>query len=412
MQRIASFSVVVLSMIAAAGTASAQRRVQYDTLAESTPAAVSCGFCAGEKFGMVFRPLDSGGGLRADEFPLTLQAIEVAVARTQVTGDLSGYTCTGSSDEGTVSMIVEAYAGVTPPRGSISSFPASGPWAGETAVFGESAELTLSIETTPGSRMFNVMVTSVPVMVPVAAPNTYIRVVVTIPGGGSSTSCSDFGLTPPGAVGIRDDDGRIENNVGFIYAVEALGGAVPAGWHWNESEDISDPATGATGINGEWAIRLDVAPVATMTDAGTTAMTDAGASDAGTTSSDAGTLPMDDAGGASSCSADRDCAGGERCVDGMCAPVTCSTASDCLGGMTCAGGMCRTLCTADAECRGGEVCDRALGYCAPVGAAPPGGCSCRAIGGDHGSPLGAAALGALVGLALLNRRRRRAGDRR
>ncbi|MDQ3031600.1 MAG: hypothetical protein M3Y87_04225, partial [Myxococcota bacterium] len=380
MQRVASISIVILASFAcAASIASAQRRVQYDTLSESTPAAVSCGFCAGEKFGMVFRPLDGGGGLRADEFPLTLQSIEVAVARTQVTGDLTGYTCMGSSDEGTIPMIVEAYAGETAPRGSISSFPASGPWAGETALFGESAELTLSIETTPGSRMYNVMVTSVPVMVPVAAPNTYIRVVVTIPGGGSSTSCTDFGLTAPGAVGIRDDDGRIENNVGFIYAVEALGGAVPAGWHWNESSDIADPATGATGINGEWAIRLDVAPVGMpMTDAGT-AMLDAGTPDAALPTGDSGPIATTD-GGATTCSADRDCGGGERCMDGTCTPVSCATAADCLGGMTCVDAMCRALCSADSECRGGEVCDRALGYCAPVSTASPGGCSCRAAG--------------------------------
>ncbi|AKF10532.1 hypothetical protein DB32_007681 [Sandaracinus amylolyticus] len=391
---------VLVAIVAAAPSASAQRRVQYDTLTSESPAAISCGFCAGERFGMVFRPLDSGGGLRADEFPLTLTSVDVGVARTQITGGiLEGYTCSGTAGGGMVSMMIEVYAGPTAPRGSITSMPGSGPWPGETQVFAESAELNLSVETTPGSRMYEVMLTSVPISARVDAPNTYLRVVVTIPSGAStSASCSDLGLEPPSAVGLRDDDGRIENNVGFIYAVEALGGAVPAGWHWNESSDISDPATGATGIGGDWAIRLDVAPAGSTT-------SDAGVRDASTTL-DAGTSSNDDAGSSStSCTEDRECAGGERCSAGECVRVTCTMPTDCAGGMTCVGGMCRVLCDDDDECRGGEVCSTMGGYCMPVSTSSDGGCGCRAVGAtDARRPITTWAIGLLLALVIARRR--------
>lgn len=202
-------ALLVAWALGSAPTARAQRTVQYDTLSEESPAAISCGFCAGEKFGMVFRPLDGGGGLRPEEFPLTINNVQIAVARGVVTGSLlSGYECSGSTSGGTVAMTIEIYAGPTAPRGSIRSYPENGAWPGETMLFSESAELTLSAETSAGTNMYDVMFTTVPVDVMAPAPNTYVRVVVSIPSGGTSSSCSDLSLSPPSAVGVRDDDGR------------------------------------------------------------------------------------------------------------------------------------------------------------------------------------------------------------
>jgi MYXO-CTERM domain-containing protein len=396
--------VLALGSVVALSSAQAQRRVQYDTLSESTPAAISCGFCAGEKFGMVFRPLSDGRGLRPEDFPFALNSIEVAVARTQVTGDLfSGYMCQGTAGGGTVSMMIGVYAGETPPSGSIVSMPVTGPWPGESMVFGESADVMLSTETSPGSMMYNVMFNTLDLMgVRVDPPNTYIRVAIDIPGGGTSASCMDLGIPGPGAVGIRDDDGRIDNTVNYIYALNPFGGlgGIAEGWHWNEDPEISDPATGTVGINGEWGIRLNIMPMGTTTpDAGTPMM------DAGTPPMiDSGTTPPADSGTSPMCSGDGDCSGGERCVEGMCRRVSCTAASDCAGGMTCVEGMCRNLCASSAECLGGEVCDTAMGYCVPVGSMPDGGCGCRVS--SDAAP-GWAWLAALPLLGLVLRRRRR-----
>lgn len=402
--RTASLLVVLGLLIASASPAEAQRRIQYDTLADTTPAAISCGFCAGEKFGMVFRPLDAGGGLRPTDFPLDVNSLEIAVARTAVTGDiLSGFMCMGADGGGVVTVAVEVFAGETAPRGSIVTQPESGAWTGETMVYSDSAELTLSTETTAGSMMYDVMFNTVDIGgIRVEAPNTYLRVAVSIPGGGTSSSCAALGLTPPGAVGIRDDDGRIEVNVGYIYALNPFGGlgGISQGWHWNEDPEIADEQSGGAGINGEWAIRVNVTPLGAPTpDAGTTTP------DAGTTPMvDAGTTPMVDAGATTEmCGVDSDCGGGERCIEGTCRRVSCSAASDCVGGMTCVENMCRNLCSGDSECLGGEVCDTAMGHCVPAGSLDEGGCGCRTVA--RPTP-GWAWTALLPVLGLLLRRRR------
>jgi hypothetical protein len=400
--RTSSTSLLVIACaLGFATTAHAQRTVQYDTLSEESPAAISCGFCAGEKFGMVFRPLDSGGGLRPEEFPLTINNVQVAVASATLEFGAGGLQCVGSTAGGMVAMTIEIYAGTTAPRSAIRTNPATGPWTGETMLFSESAELTLSTETSAGTNMYNVMFTTVPVDVMVPAPNTYVRVVVSIPAGGSSASCELLGFGAPGALGIRDDDGRIEPNIGFIYSV---GGGVGDGWIWNEA--VEDPTTGSTGINGEWAIRLDVQPAATPRDAGTSTPDGGTGTDAGSTSDiDASTGV--DGGTSSECTVDAECAGGERCSSGACVRVACTAASDCAGGMTCVAGMCRGLCTSNAECRGGEVCDMAAGYCTPVGGEDEGGCSCRAAGAGRGHATGAVLVAMSALLALARRPRRR-----
>ncbi len=412
-------SLLLLGLCMWAAPAAAQGRdVVFDSSTTGTPATIECGFCTGEKFGTVFRQLSSPSrpGLRTSEFPLTLNSVMLAIARTNE----SGGSCTGTSAGGTVSMMIEAYAGVTPPSGSIVSNPATGSWPGETMLFAQSADLQLSVEMPAGSMMYNIMVNTVMIDmgVNVPAPNTYIRVVVTIPDGSGTTtsdSCTLLSLTPPSAVGLIDGDGPIEPNVDFIYAINPAGDfglGYQQGWHWNEE---SNPAAGVMPINGDWVMRLHVTPAGTSTpDAGTgtpdagsgTPDAGSGTPDAGTTQTmDAGSTARDDAGSTSAmCSADRDCAGGERCTNGACQRVSCAAASDCAGGMTCVDGMCRNLCSSNADCNGGEVCDMTAGNCVPVSTTSSGGCGCRATGRSDGSPLVLLGLAALA--ALMMRRRR------
>jgi MYXO-CTERM domain-containing protein len=398
-----SFCVILLSMGALAAPAAAQRTIAYDTVSEMTPAAISCGFCSGEKFGVIFREIAPGVGLQEDEFPLTINSFQIAVASANVMMDSSGlaFQCIGSGAGGTVGVQFEAYAGAETPTGSILMKPVDGPWPGETMVFAESVDLERSTETTPGSAMYNVMINTIMVDggVTVEAGNTYVRVVATIPSGGMSASCGLLGLSPPGAVGIRDDDGRIDNEVGFIYALNPASGliGIPQGWHWNESMQIEDINGGPPGISGDWLIRMDVTPASgPPPDAGTTP-------DGGSTA-DSGMPPMGDGGTTTMCTTDSECAGGESCESGMCVRVSCTSATDCTGGMTCVEGRCRNLCSADPECAGGEVCDTAAGYCVPVGSGDDGGCGCRVQRPGSLPPAFFLSLGVL---ALLLRRRRR-----
>ena len=391
--------------------AAAQRRVQYDTVAEMTPAAASCGFCAGEKFGVVFRELPMMRGLRADEFPLTVLSLEVALASVRIE-DFGGFgICQGSTMGGAVDTDIAIYAGATAPTGDIRDLPGPGPWPGETEVWAGTVPIMRSVETSSGSMQYNLMFNTVELPgggVRVDAPNTYVRAVVTIPEGSGMSFCTSGGNPEAAGVGVRDNDGsRVADEVNFIYAATSTSpGAVSEGWHWNESSEIMDPMTGARGIQGDWALRLNVRPdPMTEPDAGVS-MPDSGVveTDSGLPMTmDSGvTPPMEDAGSTPMCAMDADCAGGERCVDGMCRRVSCAAASDCAGGMTCVEGMCRNLCSSDAECRGGEVCDDAAGYCVPVGE-ETGGCGCR-VGARSDSRM---ALLLLPLLGLLVRRRRR-----
>ena len=53
--------------------AAAQRTVAHDVLTGETPTALTCGFCAGEKIGVVFRELPGDAhGLDPADFPIQL----------------------------------------------------------------------------------------------------------------------------------------------------------------------------------------------------------------------------------------------------------------------------------------------------------------------------------------------------
>jgi len=402
MNRISIASCLAALLYAASGpsVANAQRTVVYDTLAAETPAAVTCGFCAMEKFGVVFYELPGGGGLAPEEFPLRMFAVQVAVAKARVTGSLfTSYVCEGSATGGTVRLDMEIYAGQSVPRASIRALPADGPWPGETLVYStDTADVEASVATVDGGAMYNVMIQELelPTDTVVDAPNTYLRVVFTLPAGGQSASCSDLGLTPAAAYATRDDDGRVAPKRSLIYALGldlGVGGAIDQGWHWNE--EISDPISGTTGINGDWTVRLKVTPLSGGTsDAGPVVL------DGAVPNIDSGTGSGTD-GGSTSCSMDSDCAGGELCAAGRCVRTTCATTADCAGGQDCVEGRCRSPCTTSSECAGGEICDGTSGVCTPVGIRDDGGCGCR-VAGSNRAPL---PLLGLLGLAAIVRRR-------
>ena len=73
---------------------------------------------------------------------------------------------------------------------------------------------------------------------------------------------------------------------------------------------------------------------------------------------------------AAGCAADVPCAEpGTTCDKGVCVPdpqhPACSDAAPCAGGEKCVGGLCQAPCVNNAACAGGEVCDGATGTCIP-----------------------------------------------
>ncbi len=242
--------------------------IQYDEAVQDSQAAITCGFCAGEKYGVLYYALPGNTGLLPSMFPLTLENVQIAVASTRVTGDaLSGFQCVGDVVAGMAEASLEIYAGATPPA-NIANLPPTGVWPGETSVFGPMpVMLERSVEMgAMGSGQWDVRLNSVPIGVMVAAPNTYLRVVITIPAGGVSASCSALGFQPPGISPFRDANGRIGNRRNFIYQVGFPQLGIPAEWTWSEA--VQDPITGGSGIGGDWIIRLDVAPQSVAADAG------------------------------------------------------------------------------------------------------------------------------------------------
>jgi hypothetical protein len=269
--------------------AAAQRTVAHDTLSEGTPVGVTCGFCAGEAFGVVFRELPPPArGIEPFDFPLELRAVQVALASVRTTGAPPSFRCEGSTSGGTVAAEISIWAGTTPPSGDIRSFPVDGPWGDEQLVWAAEAPIELSLAEAEGSSRYALMLNTIrvagedggPLWVPV--PRTYLRVQVVLPAGGSSTACDAMRLPPPGGVPVRDDDGRIAPERSFIYA----GGV---GYLWNE----------AAGVAGDWAIRLQIVPSAPPPPDGGSAHVDrdgaSGGLDAGTRedSGDGGTEPPD-----------------------------------------------------------------------------------------------------------------------
>ena len=225
--------------------------VRNDDIRIDSEAYISCGFCAGEKFGALFYdPV-----LPTATFPLTLSKIKVALASITVVQSGGGFICEPGAG-GMLNVSYEAYAGTSVPS-SITALPQNGIWPGETILMPlTSVPITLSEPTSPGASDYRLNLNEIPINgVTVPPPHTYIRVVFTIPTGAvQSASCSALGLGPPGGVSFRDTDitGRSRRN--FIYQIDPTN---IVGDRWVFNEAFIDPVSGSN-INGDWIIRLEV----------------------------------------------------------------------------------------------------------------------------------------------------------
>jgi hypothetical protein len=249
--------------------ASAQRLVAHDTLSMDTPSVVSCGFCRDEVIGVVFRELGGAGGVRPSDFPLVLTGLQIALADAVT----DGVSCMPRMTGGTVMAEVEVWAGPTPPTALPAADVTFGmPWPDEILVFASDAvPLTLSTPTMDGGMLFNLQFNAfeprdeMDMPITVAACNTYLRVAVRLPGSGMFNSVCRDPVEVPAGFPLRDNDGRLMDQRSFIYA----GGGT--GWLWNET----------AGLNGDWAIRIEIDPMPSTTDAGPCSGFDAGSRDGG-----------------------------------------------------------------------------------------------------------------------------------
>ncbi len=290
--RIAAFLLSLLAL-GPASRVLAQRTLAQDTMSETTPVALTCGFCAMEAYGVIFRDVGAGG-LTAADFPLTLRSVSLALGDADVSAD--GSTCTGRATGGSALVHVEIWAGATVPSGDPRAFPAIGEaWAGETLVYGaDDVPVTLSVPTTAGAAGFNLMLNAFDIVDdagdPVVVPdgNSYLRVAVGLGSNGLHNSICMGALEAPTGFPVRDDDGRVGPERDFIYA----GGY---GWAWNEA------LPGGVAINGDWGIRLSVVPMPIAHDAGPRgdasadldASSDDAGADGGAGGSDAGGAPAE-----------------------------------------------------------------------------------------------------------------------
>lgn len=293
--RLASFSLLaILSVLTITPRASAQVTLAQDTLSMDSPAAASCGFCGTEGFGVVFRDLPAPArGLLAEDFPLTLRSVEIAIAAAR----LNGMTCMNIDGGGTVLVDVEIWGGVTPPGETIGASAPAEPWPGtsEELVFAAAdVPIELSIPAS-GATGFNLQLNRFEIMdemglpLRVSAPITYLRVYVqlresTLPGPAGCMFSSDG--SP-----LRDDDGRIAEQRSYILA-DGMGFA------WNED----------VGVDGDWAVRLNILPtIPPPTDAGPRP-------DAGAATDDAGASAGTDSGAVSAIDAGTTTSGGGGCA--------------------------------------------------------------------------------------------------
>jgi MYXO-CTERM domain-containing protein len=225
--------------------------VRNDNIRVDSEAALSCGFCAGEKFGALFYdPI-----LPTSSFPLSLTKVKLALASITVVEAGGGFRCEPGAG-GMLNVNYEVYTGSSVPA-SITSLPSNGVWPGESVVVPiTSAPITLSEPSTPGSTNYRLNLNEIPLNgITIAPPNAYIRVVVTIPTGSvQSASCQALGLQPPAAVAFRDIDITGTSRRNFIYQIDPIG---IVGNRWVFNEAFQDPVSG-NNINGDWIIRLEV----------------------------------------------------------------------------------------------------------------------------------------------------------
>jgi len=256
-----------LATLLTSSVTSAQRTIAHDTLSDTTPSAIQCGFCAQERYGVIFRELPAPArGLDPADFPLILRSVDVAVANARSVGGMC-VSSTGTREE---LIHLRVFAGSTPPSGEISALPVDEPWPGESLVYDNSAtpvQLSSSESDTSDdydvnfNRLIILSETSEPLRI--ESPNTYLRVEVTLGEGEASMSdgCS-LPSAPPNAMPLLDRDGTITPERNYIYAQGA-------GYLWNRSRFFD--------IMGDWALRLQVESLGSTPEPG-----DAGPMDAGT----------------------------------------------------------------------------------------------------------------------------------
>jgi MYXO-CTERM domain-containing protein len=255
-------TMLALLFLSLTSTAQAQRTIAQDTLSMTTPVAVECGFCSMEAFGAVFREIGTAGGLRPADFPLTVLSVSLAMGAATVTGTPGACHGEATPPDPTTLVHVEIWAGVAPSGAdagpmsvdamNISGQPPMGTaWTGEDLVFMQDMlPVTMSVPTTDGGSDYNFMLntfnlgdTTTPAPT-VAAGHTYLRVVVGLADGGSSSTCTPMTSAPTGFP-LRDDPGSVvAPRREFIYAQGV-------GWMWNETAHIP----------GNWALRLSIEPL-------------------------------------------------------------------------------------------------------------------------------------------------------
>ncbi len=233
--------------------ASAQQVLSHDTIAGDTNVAITCGFCANEKIGVIFRELSTPrNGLEPSDFPIEVEGVQVALANAQIS--MLG-ACVGAVDAATIDVSIEIWAGIEPVEGDgLDEMPVEGPWGGpdnEMLLVQSVTPVTLSTADAPGSMRYEAQFNELALIeedgraLRVEAPYKYLRVVVTLMGGrGESPPCEAGGFEAPGGFPIRDDDGVIQANRSFFYASGV-------GWIWNDDERPMFH------INGDWAIRIE-----------------------------------------------------------------------------------------------------------------------------------------------------------
>lgn len=277
------------ALLALPAPAAAQLRIVHDTLGADMPTQITCGFCATEQFGVIFRDLPAGRrGLAPTDFPLTIDAVDVGLGAANV----EAARCVPQRTGGTIVTALAIYVGDVPPTGSILALPEVGEWPGETLVWAsDEVPVTLSVENEMGQYelQFNHLEIRDEMSMPMRVESgSYLRVVFTLPAGAPGTSdiCA-APLEPAGGYPVRDNDGRIADERSFIYAAGA-------GWFWNEGVP-------GGGIDGDWGIRISVFPSgvspgtdggAPGTDGGPDAPDAGGGGDGGTAAMDAGPDPM------------------------------------------------------------------------------------------------------------------------
>jgi len=283
---------VISALGSVAASASAQRTIAYDTLSGESPVAVTCGFCAGEKFGVIYRDLPPPArGLDADDFPIQLEGLQLALASADAIGSGTSFTCSGSTMGGQASIGIAVYAGTALPS-DIQMLSEDDVWPGETLVWSSPdvpAERSVADEDGSASYEvnFNRLLLEDEAGLPfrVEAPNVYIRVVISLNPDTilMSASCEALSLEAPSGFAVRDNDGLIANERNFIFADGA-------GWLWSEG----------AGIGGDWALRLEIIAEGSSMEDASVMMPDTGPADTGTMPADASAdtgAPPDDTGG-------------------------------------------------------------------------------------------------------------------